>query len=206
MHSLAKATADELQLPFKSRVFKDHETFKDHKNTPELLYQIARQDFLYDLMGMIDLLWPLVLLQLRAQSLMCPGWKFHNWVDKASQQLEMFNKEVHKKVPAKCVCPYIAKHGKEILKKKYGKANLEDGWLIIGKSNSGSAPHDNNSEKSDSDDDEDSDNSDGNEDSDNSDDTNPQDVERKGPLVEPQFVWKMRQRTVKKNLQTSPHR
>lgn len=119
MHSVAKATAEELKLPFRVTVsfaqqrflsssYKQFlkleksidvyiETFRDHKNTPELLYQLAGQDFLYDLMGMIDLLWPLVLLQLRGQSLMCPGWNFYGWITKVLKQLEEFKQQRNSK-------------------------------------------------------------------------------------------------------------
>jgi hypothetical protein len=86
-------------------------------------------------MGIIDLLWPLVLLQLRGQSLMCPGWKFSGWITKALKQLEQFSKEIRKKIPSKSVCPTLSKHEKEILNKKYGKSTLEDGWYLIGKEN-----------------------------------------------------------------------
>lgn len=107
MHSLAKATAEEMQLPFRVAVsfaqqrFLSNsyhqflkleksievyvETFKDH---------IAEQDFLYHLMGVIDLLRPLVLLQLKGQALMCPGWKFFSWTTLAFQQLEKFSQEL----------------------------------------------------------------------------------------------------------------
>ena len=86
-------------------------------------------------MGIIDLLWPLVLLQLRGQSLMCPGWKFYGWIAKALKQLEEFSTEIRKKAPSSSVCPNVCKHRKEILKKKYGKATLEDGWYLIGEDN-----------------------------------------------------------------------
>ncbi len=91
MHSIAKETAKELQLPFRVTVsFAPQrflsssyhqflkleqslevyiETFKDRNNCKLTLYQIAGQDFLFDLMGMLDLLWPFV------QSLTYPGWK-----------------------------------------------------------------------------------------------------------------------------------
>ena len=131
MHSVAKATAEKLQLPFRVTVsfapqrflsssYKQFlkleksidvylETFRDHKNTPDLLYKMAGQD----LMGIIDLLWPLVLLQLRGQSLMCPGWKFYGWIVKALKQLQEFSKEIRKKVVSSSVCPNVSKHRKE---------------------------------------------------------------------------------------------
>ena len=153
MHSVAKETAKELQLPFRVTVsFAPQrflsssyhqflkleqsievyiETFKDHNNSQVILYQIAGQDFLFDLMGMLDLLWPLVLLQLRGQSLIYPGWKFKKWITMALDQLKVFNQEVVRKHPRKSICPYIHKHGKEIANMKYGKSDLVDGWLIV---------------------------------------------------------------------------
>ncbi len=155
MHSLAKATAEELQLPFRVTVpFAQQrflsssyhqflkleqsievyiETFKDHNNTPDVLYQIAGQDFLYDLMGVIDLLQPLVLLQLKGQALMCPGWKFFSWTALAIQHLEKFSQEIRKPTPSKTICPFVSKRGKQIKKKTFGKAKLEDGWLLVGR-------------------------------------------------------------------------
>ena len=82
-------------------------------------------------MGIIDLLWPLVLLQLRGQSLMCPGWKFYGWIAQTLKQLKEFSKEIRKKIPSRSFCPNVSRHRKEIIKKKYGTATLENGWYLM---------------------------------------------------------------------------
>ena len=80
MHSVSKATAADLNLPFQvtvsfaSQRFMSSsyqqflklekslavyiETFRDHDNSDINLYKIAGADFVYDLLGTIDLLWP----------------------------------------------------------------------------------------------------------------------------------------------------
>ncbi|CAB4023042.1 Hypothetical predicted protein [Paramuricea clavata] len=98
MHSIAEVTAKELKLPFLvtnsyapqrfmsssylsltnlQRSYEAYaETFKDHHNKPDILYKLCGNDFVYDLCGLIDLLWPLVVLMLKAQQEWCPGWKW----------------------------------------------------------------------------------------------------------------------------------
>ena len=94
MHAVAKETAEELKLPFKTTVsfakqkfmsssykqFLKFETsieayinaFRDHDNEEVKEYKLAGQDFVFDLLGVIDLLWPLVLIMLHGQMLSCP--------------------------------------------------------------------------------------------------------------------------------------
>ena len=90
MHSVASHTAKDLQLPFRVTNAFAHqrfmsssylllknladslevyiETFKDHDNREELQYKLCGQDFVHDLLGILDLLWPLVVLMLHSQS------------------------------------------------------------------------------------------------------------------------------------------
>lgn len=62
-------------------------------------------DFIFDLCGILDLLWPLVLLMLKAQLQWCPGWKFPAFVDEAVEQIQMVSNEVVKPVPTKKASP-----------------------------------------------------------------------------------------------------
>jgi hypothetical protein len=72
MHSVAYETAKELKLPFRMLKLETSieayiNMFRDHDNQELNEYKIAGQDFVFDLLGVIDLLWPLVLLMVRAQ-------------------------------------------------------------------------------------------------------------------------------------------
>ena len=89
LHSVSKATAGDLNLPFQVTVSfsAQHfmsssylqflklqrslevyiETFHEHDNGEINEYKIAGSDFVYDLLGTIDLLWPLALLMTRGQ-------------------------------------------------------------------------------------------------------------------------------------------
>ena len=137
--------------------------------------KLAGQDFLYDLMGIIDLLWPLVLLQLRGQSLMCPGWKIYGWIAQALKQLKEFSKE-----NSINIC----------LKKKYGKATLENGWYLIGEENPLNSNVIENQMEQEKDDSQAA-QSDDNDVSDNEDD----DEDNNDPLQKnaPRYIWKMRE-------------
>ena len=42
------------------------ETFKDHNNEEELRYKLCSSDFIFDLCGILDLLWTLTILMLKA--------------------------------------------------------------------------------------------------------------------------------------------
>jgi hypothetical protein len=52
------------------------ETFRDHRNEEEMRYKLCGADFVFDLCGLLDRLWPIVILMLKAQLQWCPGWKF----------------------------------------------------------------------------------------------------------------------------------
>ena len=121
MHSLAKVTAKELKLPFfvtnsyapqhfmgssylsltnLQRSYETYaETFKDHHNQPDILYKLCGNDFVYDLCGIIDLLWPIVVLMLKAQQECSPGWSFPEYVKRVKTQLRAFEQEIMKSTP-----------------------------------------------------------------------------------------------------------
>ena len=122
MHETVKETAKEMDLPFSTtmpfakqrflsssykqflKLEKPFEayinTFRDHKNQEVNEYLMAGQDFVVDLLSVIDLLWPLVLLMLRGQSLNCPVWKIVTWLlPKVKNQLIQFSEQIQKDVP-----------------------------------------------------------------------------------------------------------
>ena len=97
MHAVAKATGKELEFLFRVTSSFAHqrfmsssylslksletsyeayvETFKEHNNEEELLYNLCGSDFIFDLCGVLDMLWPLVVLMLKTQLQSRPGWK-----------------------------------------------------------------------------------------------------------------------------------
>ncbi|CAB3985838.1 Hypothetical predicted protein [Paramuricea clavata] len=82
----------------------------DHDNTEITEYKIAGTDFVYDLLGTIDLLWPLALLMIWGQLEWCPVWKFPSWIPLVEEQLRQVAKEVIKDGPAHSVCPHLHEH------------------------------------------------------------------------------------------------
>ena len=81
------------------------ETFRDRQNDEETLYKLCGNDFIYDLCGILDLLWPIVVLILKAQLQWLPGWKFPAFIDAALQRINLFSEEIMNETP--CV---IASH------------------------------------------------------------------------------------------------
>ena len=90
------------------------ETFRDHDNSDINLYKIAGADFVYDLLGTIDLLWPLVLLMMQAQLEWCPVWKFPGWISLVEEKFRHFATEVKKTVPAKSACLRLHIHEESV--------------------------------------------------------------------------------------------
>lgn len=59
-----------------------------HPNrSEEWQYMIAGSDFVADLLALLDFLWPVVYLMLRAQALDTPVWKLKLWWPKVKVQL-----------------------------------------------------------------------------------------------------------------------
>lgn len=132
MHAVPKATAKEMDLPFyttmpfaKQRFLSSSykqftklekslevyvNTYRDHNNKEINEYMMAGQDFVFDLLGIIDLLWPLVLLMLRGQALACPGWKIITWLSLVREHIIKFSVEVEKPLPSEMVCPLLSEH------------------------------------------------------------------------------------------------
>ena len=159
MHSIASHTAKDLQLPFRVTNAFAHqrfmsssylslknladslevylETFKDHDNREELRYKLCGQDFVHDLLGSLDLLWPLVVLMLHSQSNWYPGWKLCAHIPLVKRQMEGFLNEVSKEVPASFECPRLHERIEEIRDSRYGNSELEMGWFVVGGSDQG---------------------------------------------------------------------
>ena len=118
MHSVVRETAKGLQLPFRVTNAYAHqrftsssylslknfadglqvyiETFKDHDNREELGYKLCGQDFVHDLLGVLDLLWPLVVLMLQLHANWYSGWKLCSHIVFVREQMESFIVEVAK--------------------------------------------------------------------------------------------------------------
>jgi hypothetical protein len=96
------------------------ETYRDHDNNEINKYKIAGSNFVYDLLGTIDLLWPLALLMTRGQLVWCPAWKYPGWIPLVDK-IRQFAKEVKKDTPAATVCPRLNEHGKVYPEKEVWK-------------------------------------------------------------------------------------
>lgn len=107
------------------------ETFKDHENRLDVGYKLYGQDFAVDLLGLLDLLWPLVILMLQSQTQWCPGWKFESYIPAVQDQLTTFIAEMDEDIPSSSVSPRLNKHLADIMEKKYGKCELVEGWLVV---------------------------------------------------------------------------
>ena len=152
MHSVAKATAEEHDLPFRTTIsfakqrflsssyqqfvrlensFAAYvETYRDHDNKEINEYKLAGQDFVFDLLGLIDLLRPILLLILRGQLLWCPGWKLVPWLNQTVKQLQFFSDEICQAKPSKLAAPNIHRHVEDICAMKFKDVDLVDGWLV----------------------------------------------------------------------------
>ena len=122
MHSVAKATAKEWDLPFRTTISFARQRFlslsyqqfvrlehSDHTETMTTKeineYKLAGWDSVFDLLGVIDLLCPIVLLMLRGQLLWCPGWKLVPWLDQTIKQLHFFSEKICQAKPSKLAAP-----------------------------------------------------------------------------------------------------
>ncbi len=123
MHSIARHTAKDLKLPFRVtnayayQRFKSSsylslknlaeslevymETFRDHDNQEEIGYELCGQDFVHDLLGLLDLLSDM----LQSQANWYPGWKLCSHLPLVKEQMESFINEVSEDIPASNVCP-----------------------------------------------------------------------------------------------------
>ncbi len=85
---------------------------------------------MHDLLGIIDVLEPLVLLMLRGQVLSLPGWKILSWVEDVIQRIELYQKEIMKPIPSSKVAPLLNKHTKDLNNMKFKSIDLVEGLLV----------------------------------------------------------------------------
>ena len=97
----------------------------------DLGYRLYGQDFVVDLLGLLDLLWPLVVLMLEGQAQWCPGWKFARHVPKVEKQLRNIIEEMKKENPSATICPRLGAHMLQVKDFKFGKSELVEGWLVV---------------------------------------------------------------------------
>ena len=153
LHSVACETAKELKLPFRVTNAFAHqrfmsssysslqnlatslevyiETYKDHENREDIGYKLYGQDFCMDLCGMLDVLWPLVILMLEGQAGWVPGWKFAHYIPRVTEQLEKIRLELGMAEPSSEICPWLGSRVDEIRNFKFGNSDLEVGWLVV---------------------------------------------------------------------------
>ena len=153
MHSVAQHTAKDLHLPFRVTNAYAHqrfmsssylslknlaeslevyiETFKDHDNREEVGYNLCGQEFVHDLLGVLDLLWPLVFSMLQSQSNWYPGWKLCAHIPLVRRQMEKFTDEVSEDVPSSSVCPSLHERVEALRENRYS-SELKMGWFVVG--------------------------------------------------------------------------
>ena len=154
MDSVASHTAKDLQLPFRVTNAFAHqrfmsssylslknladslevyiETFKDHDNREELGYKLCGQDFVHDILVILDLLWPLVVLMLHSQSNWYPGWKLCAHIPLVKRQMEGFLNEVSEEIPASFECLRLHERIEEIRDSRTATVNWRWAglWLV----------------------------------------------------------------------------
>ncbi len=93
------------------------ETFEDHNNREEISYKFCGQDFVHDLLGVLDLLWPLVVLMLQSQVNWYQGWELCSHIPLVKEQMESFIAEVSEHMPASNVCLQLHEQIEELQEK-----------------------------------------------------------------------------------------
>ena len=83
---------------------------------------------LESILGLLDLLWPLVTLMLEGQTQWCPGRKFAGYIQKARDEIIRVMIEIGKEMQKKL---QMANGGEEIRSKKYGNSKLKVAWLVV---------------------------------------------------------------------------
>ena len=104
---------------------------KDHNNRPDVGYKLYGRDFVIDLLGRPDLLWPLVVLVLQLQAQLCPGWKFESYIPAVQEQLSKFVEEMVEDIPDASVSLRLHKHVSDVTEKKYSRCELDEEWIMV---------------------------------------------------------------------------
>ena len=158
MNCVAAATSQELGLPFRvtnafayQRIFRCSfmallnlkeslevyiETFKDHDNREDYGYRLYGQNFVIDLLGLLDLLKPLAALMTQIQAQSCPGWKLTGYIPVVRNHTKQFIANL-KSGCFSLVTSRFRKHMEDIKNFNYGKTVLVEGWLITEKGENG---------------------------------------------------------------------
>ena len=106
------------------------EAFKDHDNREEISFKIYGCDFVTDLLGILDLLRPLVTLMKQVQASWCPGWKLHLYIPAVTREFEQFIGALASEPLVSKSCPLLTRHMPEITQLKFGKSELVEGWIV----------------------------------------------------------------------------
>ena len=92
-----------------------------------IFIQVRGEDFTVDLCGVLDLLKPVVLLMVRAQTVNLPPWKIISWFSRVGKILEKCQEELEKVTagaqPSKSILPKLAEHWQEI---NSGRGHVEE--------------------------------------------------------------------------------
>eukprot|EP00794_Sanderia_malayensis_P002259 gene2259-2590_t len=108
LHSVARETAKELKLPFRVTNSFAHQRFMGSS-------YLSLQNL------------PLVVLMLEGQASWVPGWKFTSQKQRNSWRKLNWSLEN----PSTSICPWFGRHIDEIRDLKFGKSQLEVGWLVV---------------------------------------------------------------------------
>ena len=106
-------------------------TFRNYNHTEIKEFEIAGQDFIFDLCAVVDVMAPIIALLLELQNLQSSVWKLWIWQKKVLDELKKFTTFSAGKIDSKMNNLFI---NSEVIKKMVFKATkLVRGWLIVGK-------------------------------------------------------------------------
>jgi len=102
------------------------ETFRDHKNSEDGEYLLGGQDFIFDLVCLVDILKPLRQLMLRAQKLNRPSWLILKDCQNALDVWEKMENELESREFK--LMSNIYENYDDILNKQYKGVTIMEGW------------------------------------------------------------------------------
>ena len=97
--------------------------------TKKIYINLCGNDFAYDLCGILDLLWPIVVLMLKAQLQWFPGWKFPAFIDAALQKINLFSEEIMNETPCLTASPRLNIRAQDIDNFNFKPVKLVQGWI-----------------------------------------------------------------------------
>ena len=92
-------------------------------------YQIAGQDFVFDMCGAVDVLNPVISLLIELQSLQLPIWKVVVWQEKLMKELERFQRFSRNSIPSSMAS--LTSHATDIENMVYKGTSLVPGWIVV---------------------------------------------------------------------------